>query len=384
MSSSSNLNGAKDKPLFTPGPLTTSLSVKQAMLRDLGSRDTEFIQLVQEIRDELLAVAEVRDSGEYECVLLQGSGTFGIEAVLTCAIPRDGKWLILVNGSYGKRMCTIADVHGIEYTSKVRPENEAFTAEEVEQLLNDDPQITAVAIVHCETTTGIFNPIQEIGQLVHRQGKRFFVDSMSAFGATTFDFAACEIDYLVSSANKCIEGVPGLSFCIARKAPLEETAGWSRTLSFDLHAQWKGLEGNGQFRFTPPTHTMLAFRQALRELEQEGGVQGREARYQANYQCLLNGMSRMGFECYLPVDQRGHIITSFLYPEDDNFCFETFYNKLNDRGYVIYPGKVSNADSFRIGNIGRVFEADVRALLNEIQNVLGEMNVAMPAALSAN
>jgi len=370
--------GAKDKPLFTPGPLTTSQSVKQAMLRDLGSRDTEFIGVVQEIREELLATAGLQASGDYECVLLQGSGTFGIEAVMTCAIPRIGKWLILVNGSYGKRMCTICEVHGLDFTSKTIVEDTAFTAEEVDELLKQDASITAVAIVHCETTTGIMNPIQEIGEVVSKHEKVLFVDSMSAFGAVTFDFAAAKIDYLVSSANKCIEGVPGFSFCIAKRSTLEQTAGWSRTLSFDLHAQWQGLEKNGQFRFTPPTHTMLAFRQALAELKIEGGVSAREKRYQANCRRLIEGMTKIGFECYLPPERRGHIITSFLYPEDENFDFNIFYDKLNDRGYVIYPGKVSNADSFRIGNIGRIFEADVSALLGEIKTVLEEMQVRMP------
>ena len=375
MSPHTRLPGAKDKPLFTPGPLTTSHTVKQAMLRDLGSRDDEFIRIVREIRHELLEVAGVAETGQYECVLLQGSGTFGIEAVMTCAIPRDGKWLILVNGSYGQRMCAIADVHGMAYHREQIGEQETFSAAQVEQILAADPAITAVAIVHCETTTGIMNPIEEIGKVVRQHNRVFFVDSMSAFGAVQFDFQACEIDYLVSSANKCIEGVPGFSFCIARRSSLEQTAGQSRTLSFDLHAQWQGLESNGQFRFTPPTHTMLAFRQALEELKTEGGVAGREQRYRANCRCLLEGMQKLGFETYLPADRHGHIIASFLYPDDPNFQFGVFYDKLNERGFVIYPGKVSNADCFRIGNIGRIFAADVKMLLRAIAEVLTEMNV---------
>ncbi len=376
------LPGSKDKPLFTPGPLTTSQNVKQAMLRDLGSRDTEFIAVVQEIRNELLAIADVSQSDGYECVLLQGSGTFGIEAVLTCTIPRDGKWLILVNGSYGKRMCTIAEVHGLECTSRTTPENTPFSPTDVDALLKEDPSITAVAVVHCETTTGIMNPIREIGEVVKRHNKTYFVDSMSAFGGIQFDFAGCEIDYLVSSANKCIEGVPGFSFCIARRSTLEQTAGWSRTLSFDLHAQWKGLESSGQFRFTPPTHVMLAFRQAIEELKIEGGVAAREQRYRANQSRLVDGMTKLGFETYLTPDVQGPIITSFLYPEDENFSFDEFYDHLNARGYVIYPGKVSNANCFRIGNIGRLFVSDISALVNEIASVMSDMNVRLPAQVN--
>lgn len=371
------LPASKDKPLFTPGPLTTSQSVKQAMLRDLGSRDTEFIQVVQEIRDELLAIAGVSQHAGYECVLMQGSGTFGIEAVMTCAIPKDGKWLIVVNGAYGKRMQKIADVHGIPTEVLTYAEDTSVSSADVERILADDQSISAVAVVHCETTTGIMNPIEEVGQVVRKHGRTYFVDSMSAFGAVQFDFEACKIDYLVSSANKCIEGVPGFSFCIARRSALEKTFGWSRTLSLDLFEQWQGLENSGQFRFTPPTHTMLAFRQAIDELTLEGGVAGREKRYQANCAALLAGMRSLGMEEYLPAEKQGHIITSFLFPADDNFNFDTFYEKLNDRGFVIYPGKVSNANCFRIGNIGRIFESDVTALISAIETVLKEMRVPL-------
>ena len=245
----------------------------------------------------------------------------------------------------------------------------------MDRALANDPNISGVAVVHCETTTGIMNPIEKLGNVVRSHGRIYFVDSMSAFGAVQFDFQACEIDYLVSSANKCIEGVPGFSFCIARRSELEQTSGWSRTLSLDLHEQWQGLENSGQFRFTPPTHTMLAFRQAIEELKMEGGIAGREKRYQANCSALLDGMRKLGIEEYLSPDKQGHIITSFLFPEDSNFDFEVFYEKLNDRGFVIYPGKVSNANCFRIGNIGRIFKSDILALVSTIEIVLQEMRI---------
>ncbi len=248
-------------------------------------------------------------------------------------VPRDGKWLIAINGVYGKRIQKIADVHSIPTVIVECDENQRVSAAGINDALEADPSITAVAVVHCETTTGIMNPIQEIGAVVRKHKKTYFVDSMSAFGAVEFDFESCEIDYLVSSANKCIEGVPGFSFCIARRSALEQTVGWSRTLSLDLHAQWLGLDKNGQFRFTPPTHTMLAFRQAIEELKNEGGVAARQLRYQSNCKRLLAGMRALGFEEYLPPEKQGHIISSFLYPQHGNFCFETFYEKLNDRGH---------------------------------------------------
>ncbi len=365
----------QDKPLFTPGPLTTSLTVKQAMLRDLGSRDVEFIAAVRELRDELLSVAGVSQEAGYEAIIMQGSGTFSVEAVIASTMPPRGKLLVVVNGAYGDRIVKIAKVHQIETVVQQYRENELPSLDAIDQALAEDDEIKMVVAVHCETTSGIINPIEKIGQIVSKHGRCYFVDSMSAFGAVPLDFAAAHIDFLVSSANKCIEGVPGFGFCICRREALLATRGWSRTLSLDLLGQWEGLEKNGQFRFTPPTHTILAFRQALRELEQEGGVAGRAARYEENYRTLLAGMRRLGFNEYVDPDIQGYIITSFRYPEDPNFQFEKVYDLLNESGFVIYPGKVSDADCFRIGNIGRIDKSDVEALLEAISNVLETMQV---------
>ncbi len=370
--------GSRDKPLFTPGPLTTSRTVKQAMLRDLGSRDTEFIDTIRRVCDRLLAVAGVSRELGYECVLMQGSGTFTVESVLSSTISPDGKLLAIVNGAYGDRIVKIAQRHGIETRFLSFAENELPDLNEIEQSLASDPDIEMVAVVHCETTSGIVNPIREIGQLVRDSGRRYFVDSMSAFGAVPFDFAACNIDYLVSSANKCIEGVPGFAFSICHLDALESSEGWARTVSLDLLAQWRGLQNNGQFRFTPPTHTILAFDQALTELEAEGGVVGRAGRYRNNYETLVKGMRDMGFAEYVPAELQGHIITSFHYPDDENFHFEEFYQRLSDNGFVIYPGKVTGADCFRIGNIGRIFPSDVNALLHTVRDTLSEMEVQLP------
>ena len=308
---------SKDKPLFTPGPLTTSRSVKQAMLKDLGSRDFAFIQVIREIRDGLLALAGVA-KGEYEAVPMQGSGTFAVEAVLTSTIPHDGKVLVIINGAYGHRMVKICNTAGVACTALEFPEDSCPDIGIVAGALDTDPSISHVAVVHCETTTGIVNPIRELGHLARSKGRIFFVDAMSSFGAVPINVADCRIDYLVSSSNKCIEGVPGFAFAIARKEPFLGTKGFARSVSLDLHAQWEGLESNGQFRFTPPTHALLAFRQALRELEEEGGVAGRAKRYQANYDVMIDGMKRLGFRPYLDADKQGYIITSFRYPVHPN------------------------------------------------------------------
>ena len=368
--------GWKDKVLFTPGPLTTSRTVKQAMLRDLGSRDFEFIELVKDIRYKLVELGQAAPE-QYTAVLMQGSGTFGLEAVVSSTVPPDGKLMVIVNGAYGKRLAKMASVLKIETLILEGPENATPALEQVEAALSNDPGITNVAVVHCETTTGIINPIREIGEIVGKAGAVFFVDAMSSYGAVPVNLPECGIDYLVSSANKCVEGVPGFSFVLARTSSLEKTAGYARSLSFDLLDQYRGLEKNGQFRFTPPTHVLIAFRQALAELDAEGGVSGRAGRYRRNYETLTHGMRRLGFKEYLRPEDQGYIITSFLCPQDDGFQFEEFYERLNDKGYVIYPGKVSDADCFRIGNIGRIFESDVRALLAAIQETLTEMNVKL-------
>ena len=366
----------KDKILFTPGPLTTSPTTKQAMLRDLGSRDTAFIRIVSEVRRRLLAIAMVQ-KGEYECVLMQGSGTFGIEAVISSAIPKDGKLLILINGAYGVRIRTIANVHGITNESIEYGEDKAVCPKSVQTALEKDKGITHVMVVHCETTTGIINDIAAIGKVVRAAGRRFMVDSMSAFGGVVTNVQEAEIDYIVSSSNKCIEGVPGFSFAIIRGEALRECEGRARTLVLDVYAQWLGLEKDGQFRFTPPTHAILAFYQALLELEGEGGVRARAARYAANHAYVLQAMRTLGFRAFLPDALQGHIITSFYYPEHPKFDFSEFYNRLNTKGYVIYPGKVSNAVCFRIGHIGRMDTSDARDLMAAIRESLDEMGVTL-------
>ncbi len=369
---------AHDKPLFTPGPLTTSHTVKLAMLRDLGSRDAEFIEIVRRIRSQLLAIAGVSQQAGYECVPMQGSGTFAVEAVISSAVPPRKKLLVVVNGAYGDRIVTIAQRHGIETVIVRAKENKLPEIGEVERVLATQNDIGMTAIVHCETTSGIINPIQELGEVVCRYGCRYFVDSMSAFGSVPFEFEKCHIDFLVSSANKCIEGVPGFAFVICRRAALLATEGVARTISLDLLAQWQGLERNGQFRFTPPTHGVLAFEQALRELEGEGGVAGRGKRYQDNYETLCRGMREMGFTEYVPQPLQGYIITSYRFPSDPRFDFEKFYIRLSERGFVIYPGKVSDADCFRIGTVGRIFPSDVEALLSAIGAVMNEMGIKLP------
>jgi 2-aminoethylphosphonate-pyruvate transaminase len=364
----------KDKLLFTPGPLTTSESVKQAMMRDLGSRDDEFLEVVRKIRRRLLELANVA-IGAYEAVLMQGSGTFAVESVISSVLPCDGKLLVLINGAYGHRMAKIARTLGIPTETLVFAESRPVDPAETHRALERDPGITHVGTIHCETSTGIVNPAQEIGGVVKEHGRVFLLDAMSSFGAVPMSLADSGIDFLVSSANKCIQGVPGFGFVLARRDLLLEAAGRARSVSLDLVSQWKGLEGDGQFRFTPPTHVLLAFWQALQELDQEGGIAGRAARYAANQKVLLEGMKELGFDAYLAPELQSYIITSFPYPKHPNFDFSQFYQRLSQRGFVIYPGKVSDADCFRIGTIGHIFPENLRALVVAVRQTLKDMRI---------
>jgi 2-aminoethylphosphonate-pyruvate transaminase len=364
----------KDKLLFTPGPLTTSIEVKSAALTDLGSRDTEFISVVQHIRQKLLELAHV-ESPEYETIIIQGSGTFGIESVISSVIPEDGTLLNIINGAYGRRISQMARIHSIPLIELNFDENQLPDLSQIEAVLDAYPQITHVAVIHGETTTGLLNPLEEIGVITGHHKKVLIVDAMSTFGAYDIDMKLLNISYLISSSNKCIEGIPGFSYILARRSELEKCKGQSRSLSLDLFDQWSGLNSNGQFRFTPPVQALLAFRTALDLLENEGGVDARGKRYYENNLLLVNEMKKIGFHLYLPDEIRSYIITSFNYPEHVNFSFERFYSKLNEKGFVIYPGKLSKVDCFRIGNIGQLFTADIQKLADNIVEVLNEMEI---------
>ncbi|QEH35309.1 2-aminoethylphosphonate--pyruvate transaminase [Aquisphaera giovannonii] len=371
---------ARDKLLFTPGPLTTSAGVKQAMLRDAGSWDVEFHEVVRGVRRSLLAVAGLSPDDGYDAIPMQGSGTFGVESAIGSAVPRGGKLLVLANGAYGERILRIAECMDLDRRVLRSDETAPPDAGAVDAALREDPAITHVALVHCETTTGILNPIAPVAGAVRRHGRSLILDAMSSFGAIPIDLKAEGIDYLVSSANKCIEGVPGFSFILARRAALEATGTRPRSHSLDLLGQLRALESTGQFRFTPPTHAILAFARALAELEAEGGPAGRGRRYLANHRALASGMGRLGFVPLLDPALQGPIITAFHHPADPAFRFADFYKGLSARGMIIYPGKLTKVDTFRIGNIGRLFEADMVQLVHAVEDTLRELGCGLPLA----
>lgn len=348
--------------LLTPGPLTTTDTVKQAMMVDHCTWDNDYKSITQKIRGELLELAKVSDK-EYTAVLMQGSGTFGVESVLTSAVGKSGKLLILANGAYGERMGKIAEKAGLNYRMESFHYNEIPDPDKVAAILAEDADITHVSMVHSETTSGILNDIESVAKVVKAAGRVFIADAMSSFAGVDIPVAEWGIDYLISSANKCIQGVPGFAFIICRISELEKCEGNAVSLSLDLYDQWKGMF-DGKWRFTSPTHTVLAFEKAIEELKEEGGIPARSKRYTDNNKFLIEEMNKLGFKTYVDAIHQSPIITTFFYPEDKNYTFQEMYQFIKDRGYAIYPGKVTEAETFRIGNIGEIYHEDIEKLID--------------------
>ena len=369
--------------LLTPGPLTTSLSVKQVMLRDWGSWDGDFNQITVEICQYLLMLANARQT--HVCVPLQGSGTYVVEAVFATLLGKDSKTLVLMNGAYGQRAATLLQRMGKPYVTLDKGDYQPPLAQEVDDLLRQDPLITHVVVIHCETSSGILNPVDAIAKVVAAQGRELIIDSMSAFGAIAVDATELPFTALVSSANKCLEGVPGFGFALIRETALQSCEGQSASLSLDLYDQWRYMQKTGQWRFTPPTHVVAAFRQALLEYQSEGGQPARLQRYSRNRDRLVAGMRALGFQTLLEDAWLSPIIITFLSPDDPAFSFMPFYQQMKARGFLIYPGKLTQVESFRLGCIGQLFDPQIDAVLEAVAQscrALGLTSVQPPRAMS--
>jgi 2-aminoethylphosphonate-pyruvate transaminase len=368
--------------LLTPGPLTTAYAVKQAMLRDWGSWDDDFRAMTRDLRRRLLAL--IGDGADdYDCVPIQGSGSYCVEAMLGSFVPRDGKVLVLSNGAYGLRAAQTLDYLGRAYHLLDKGDYLPPRGDEVARILANDPAITHVLAIHCETSSGILNPVEEIAEATQAAGRTLLIDSMSAFGALPLDPVKLNCAAFVSSANKCIEGVPGFGFVIARKDEITASKGNSHSLSLDVHAQWAAMEKSGQWRFTPPTHVVAAFVKALDLHDAEGGVPARGARYTKNRDVMVQGMRDLGFETLLADRWLSPIIVTFFCPADPNFTFQGFYDAMKKRGFIIYPGKLTVVDSFRIGVIGQMDEHVMRRVVDAARDALTDMNVTSAAPPAA-
>ena len=353
--------------LLTPGPLTTSDRTRAALNRDWGSRDDDFVTMSEAVRQQLAAIACV--AGSHEAVPIQGSGTFAVEAAIQTLVPRDGHLLVLVNGAYGRRAAEIARRAGRPCTVVDVAEDEPILVSHVRAALAAEPAITDVFLVHCETTSGLLNPLAELAGCVAAHGKRLLLDAMSSYGAIPIDGAITPFTALMGSANKGLEGVPGLAFVIVENQHLRRCSGNAASLSLDLYEQWKGFAANGQWRFTPPVQVVAALASALAQLHEEGGVAARHQRYCGNCDMLVAGMIERGFVTYIDKALQAPVIVTFRMP-DPWFGFQQFYDFLHTRGIVIYPGKLTRTPSFRIGCIGAIGTADIQRALDTIDAFL--------------
>jgi len=364
---------SRDPILLTPGPITTSLETKMAMLRDWGSWDANFNAVTAEVRKKLVAIVNGQDT--HVCVPLQGSGTFSVEAAINTLVPRSGHVLVLINGAYGLRLAKLTQMMGRKVTTFETPEDVPTTPADVDRLLKTDPSITHVGLIHCETSTGILNPLAEIAAVVESHGKSLVVDAMSSFGALPIDARITRFDALIAASGKCIEGPPGMGFVLVRKSVLEKCAGNSTSLALDLYDQWVYMEKTTQWRYTPPTHVVVAFNIALDQHVAEGGQPGRLARYRKNCDTLLAGMTEMGFKLFLKPEIQAPIILTFHAPPDPAYNFKEFYARVRDKGFILYPGKLTAVETFRVGCIGAIGPDEMRQAVNVVRDTLREMGI---------
>jgi 2-aminoethylphosphonate-pyruvate transaminase len=372
---------SRDPILLTPGPLTTSLPTKAAMLRDWGSWDGAFNAVTADVRRKLLAV--IHGEATHVCVPMQGSGTFSVEAAVNTLVPRDGHVLVLINGAYGTRLARLTQMMGRRLSTFETAEDVPTTPQDVDRLLAADPTITHVGLIHCETSTGILNPLREIAAVVARHGKSLIVDAMSSFAAIPIDASSVPFDALIAASGKCVEGPPGMGFVFVRRAALEQCAGNSTSLSLDLHDQWTYMEKTTQWRYTPPTHVVVALDAALDQLIAEGGQPARLARYTRNCETLVGGMAEQGFRPFLRPEIQAPIIVTFHAPADPKYAFKPFYDRVRDKGFILYPGKLTQVETFRVGCIGAIGPDEMRHAVNAVRDTLAEMGIRQVAPATA-
>jgi len=372
---------SRDPILLTPGPLTTSLPTKMAMLRDWGSWDSMFNAVTADVRRRLTDIVGAADT--HVCVPMQGSGTFAVEAAVNTLVPRDGHVLVLINGAYGKRMAKLTAMMGRRLSTFETADDVPTTAADVDRLLAKDASITHVGLIHCETSTGILNPLPEIAQVVAKHQRGLIVDAMSSFGALPIDARTTPFDALIAASGKCVEGPPGMGFVFVRRDVLMRCEGRSTSLALDLHDQWTYMEKTTQWRFTPPTHVVVALQAALEQHAGEGGQPARLARYARNCEVLVKGMAEMGFRPFLDPSIQAPIIVTFHAPADTRYTFREFYDRVRDKGFILYPGKLTQVETFRVGCIGAIGPDEMRHAVNAVRDTLAEMGIRQVAPTDA-
>jgi 2-aminoethylphosphonate-pyruvate transaminase len=367
----------RDRILLTPGPLTTTLRTKLAMLKDWGSWDADFIAVTASVRRSLLAIIHGQDS--HVVVPLQGSGTFSVEAAIATLVPHDGHVLVLDNGAYCKRAARITSLMGRRCSTMNFDEASPVDPQALAQRLQEDASITHVVLIHCETGAGVLNPLQAVADVCERFDRGLIVDAMSSFAALEIDARKTRFDALIAASGKCLEGVPGMGFVFIRRALLEGCAGRSQSLAMDLHDQHVHMEKTGQWRFTPPTHVVVALHEAIAQFEAEGGQSARLARYTRNYQTLVAGMAALGFKPFLDPAVQAPVIVTFHAPQHPAYEFKRFYDTAKHYGFLLYPGKLTQVETFRVGCIGAIGPVEIRQAVDAVAQTLRDMGISQPA-----
>lgn len=363
--------------LLTPGPLTTTLRTKVAMLRDWGSWDSDFIAVTARVRSALLDIINGQDS--HVVVPLQGSGTFSVEAAVATVVPRDGHVLVLDNGAYCKRAARLSTLMGRKTTVAAFDEAQAISPQRLEAHLQADGSISHVVMIHCETGAGVHNPLHDIAEVCARHGRGLIVDAMSSFAALEIDARRIRFDALIAASGKCLEGVPGMGFVFLRREIVAACQGHSQSLAMDLHDQYVYMEKTGQWRFTPPTHVLVALDEAIRQFQEEGGQPARLARYESNYRTLIQGMAALGFKPFLDPAIQAPIIVTFHAPGDSRYEFKAFYQAAKRYGFILYPGKLTQIETFRVGCIGAIGPVEMEQAVQAVRLALRDLGIASGA-----
>ena len=363
----------RDRILLTPGPLTTTLRTKLAMLKDWGSWDADFNAITARLRGRLLDIVDGHDT--HVVVPLQGSGTFSVEAAVATLVPRDGHVLVPDNGAYCKRAGKLTQMMGRKATVLPFAEDQPVSAAAVDERLKTDPSVTHVVLIHCETGTGVENPLASVAAVCRKHGKGLIVDAMSSFAALPISARELQFDALIAASGKCLEGVPGMGFVFIRKAVLDGCAGNSQSLAMDLHDQHVYMGKTGQWRFTPPTHVVAALDEATAQFVEEGGQPARLARYTDNCRALVDGMGKLGFRPFLKPEVQAPIIVTFHAPAHPAYDFKRFYDGAKQRGFILYPGKLTEVDTFRVGCIGAIGRNEMQQAVNAVAETLAEMGI---------
>lgn len=359
--------------LLTPGPLTTSLRTKQAMLEDWGSWDNAFNAMTASVCADITRI--VCGEATHVCVPLQGSGTFSVEAALGTLVPSDSKVLVPSNGAYCKRISRILSYLGRDAVELEHAEHEPLSPARIEEALRADARITHVAVVHCETSAGILNPLAEIADVTRGAGRRLIVDAMSSFAALAIDLRTVDADAVIAASGKCIEGVPGMGFVLAKRSALEAAEGRCHSLAMDLHDQWVYMQKTGQWRYTPPTHVVAALRAAIDQFHEEGGQPARHARYSMNCRTLIDGMTTLGFRRFLDPAHQAPVIVTFHAPADPRYTYKELYERVRAKGFILYPGKLTRIETFRVGCIGAIGHETLSAAVEAVTEAVREMGV---------